>query len=156
MQSLTSGRKRASGPESSQQLSPFAEPEHPLAIATHTHHWPAESGTVPKARLRKCRCTTAPCSPADNATATHSQRFENAAWNAEAVAERALKQLNSCVSTSTVKAAMRALQGCAGRGPAKCPPARSARRAGTDPASAGSAPPSRRRLRARPATCGHR
>ena len=31
----------------------------PLAIATHTHHWPAESGTVPKAMLRKDRCRTA-------------------------------------------------------------------------------------------------
>ena len=89
----------------------------PLAIATHTPHWPAESGTVPKARFRKGSCTTAPCRAVDNATAAHSQRFENAARNVDAVAERALKQLKSCASTSTVKAAVRVSSRLCGPGP---------------------------------------
>jgi hypothetical protein len=49
----------------------------PLAIAAHTHPWPADSGAVPNARLRHRRCTTFTCSVLDSANTAHIQRFEN-------------------------------------------------------------------------------
>jgi hypothetical protein len=44
----------------------------PLAMVTQTPHWLAESGTVPNARFKNGRCTTAACNAADRPTAAHS------------------------------------------------------------------------------------
>ena len=80
----------------------------PLAIAMHTPHCSSESGAVPKARFRGSMCTTATCRPAESATMAHSHRLANRPLNALRVSDRALKQLKSCASTSTVKPAVRA------------------------------------------------
>ena len=87
----------------------------PLAIAAQTSHWSGASGTVPKARFRKPRFTTASCSSTEPAIAAHSQRFTNRCRNALIDSERELKQLNSCAKTSVVNAAVRAL-------PSSCEP----------------------------------
>ena len=79
-----------------------------LAIAAHSSHCSNSSGTVPKARLRKSRLTTATCSSTDSAIAPQSHGLTNRCANALAVSERALKQLNSWAKTSTVKPAVRA------------------------------------------------
>ena len=76
-----------------------------LAIPAHSSHWSNESGTVPKARLRKSRLTTATCSSSDSVIAPQSHGLTNRCVNALAVSERALKQVNKLVNMSTVKPA---------------------------------------------------
>jgi len=80
-----------------------------LAIEVHSSHWSNASGTVPKARLRKARLTTATCNSADSAIAPQSHGLTNRCLNALVVSERALKQVNKLVNTSTVKPAVRAV-----------------------------------------------
>src|SRR5688572_27838942 len=48
-----------------------------LAIAAHVNHCSSESGTVPKATLRKPRLTTATCSTTDSTIAPHNHGFTN-------------------------------------------------------------------------------
>ena len=80
-----------------------------LAIAVHSSHWSNVSGTVPKARLRKSRLTTATCSSSYSAIAAQSHGLANKCTNALVVSERALKALTKWARTSTVKPAVRAV-----------------------------------------------
>lgn len=148
------------GPESTAQVHRSGCRAHPAwsriaatAFAlrrTRAPHWPPpHTGPTGPPRAARCRrrgwghgrCTTAAGSAADKASAAHSQRLENAARNADTLVERALTQLNNCVNTSAVNAAVRARSRLCGPGPSQAstgsisPPGR------TGPASTRSAPP---------------
>ena len=81
-----------------------------LAISAQTSHWLNDNGTVLKATFKKRRLTTATCNRSDNAMAAQSHLLAKGCANADVRSERALKALDQCARTSTMKPAVRAVQ----------------------------------------------